>query len=260
MRYVQQRRRCVTFRAIRPAILGRARSADLKGRQSSARAALQTIHRLLPGAASFRASATGSKPETVRDMNGIGDQRPSALRHDLSGGLASAAVAIPLAMGYGMFAFSALGDSYFAFGALAGLFAAAAAGVVCVVLGDRTKMIYAPRVTTTFFLGALLHSLVGVQADGLRDGGLHVAILAFFAIILLAGALQALFGVLRLGSLLRFTPHPVMAGLQNAAAALLFLVQLGNVCGFDRAVPFTAITAHLGEVKPLSIFVAIGRK
>ena len=74
-------------------------------------------------------------------------------------------------MGYGMFAFGALGDSYFAFGALAGLYAAVLAGIACVALGDRTTMIYAPRVTTTFFLGALLHNLVDSNVAGLRDGG-----------------------------------------------------------------------------------------
>ena len=47
-----------------------------------------------------------------------------------------------------------------------------------------------------------------------------------------------------------------MAGLQNAAAALLFVVQLGNVCGFDRNVPFTAVPMHLSEVKPLSLTIA----
>jgi hypothetical protein len=31
-----------------------------------------------------------------------------------------------------------------------------------------------------------------------------------------------------------------MAGLQNAARAL-FLVQLGNVCGFDQGIAFTAV-------------------
>jgi sulfate permease, SulP family len=190
-------------------------------------------------------------------LHRIRELRLARLRDDLSGGLASAAVAIPLAMGYGMFAFSALGDSYFAYGALAGLYAAVLGGIVCVVLGDRTTMIFAPRVTTTFFLGALLHNLLGANVEGLRDGGLHVAILAFFAIILLGGALQALFGMMRLGSLLRFTPHPVMAGLQNAAAALLFLVQLGNVCGFENNIPFTAVTKHLAEVKTLSIAVAL---
>ena len=56
----------------------------------------------------------------------------------------------------------------------------------------------------------------------------------FFSIILLGGLFQALFGLLRLGSLIKFAPHPVMAGFQNMAAVLLFLVQLGNVLGFDH--------------------------
>lgn len=86
----------------------------------------------------------------------MAESRKSTLRHDLFGGLVSASLAIPLAMGYGMFAFTALGDSYFAYGALAGLYAAIAVGVVCVVLGDRTTTVYAPRVTTTFLLGVLL--------------------------------------------------------------------------------------------------------
>jgi SulP family sulfate permease len=45
-------------------------------------------------------------------------------RNDIVGGLVSAAVAIPLAMGYGIFAFVALGDAYFAHGVLAGLYTA----------------------------------------------------------------------------------------------------------------------------------------
>lgn len=193
----------------------------------------------------------------MRYKPGMGEPAESSLRSELFGGLVSAALAIPLAVGYGMFAFGALGDSYFAYGALAGLYAATAVGIVCVVLGDRTTTVYAPRVTTTFFLGALLYQLVHSDAAALQGGNLHVVILAFFAIILLGGVFQALFGLVRLGTLIRFTPHPVMAGVQNAAAALLFLVQLGNVCGFDRNIPFTAVGQHLVEVKPLSVVVAL---
>jgi MFS superfamily sulfate permease-like transporter len=160
-------------------------------------------------------------------------------------------------MGYGMFAFTALGDSYFAHGALAGLYAAIAVGVVCVALGDRTTTIYAPRVTTTFLLGALLYDLVHSDAEVLRGGNVHLIVLAFFSIIFLGGVFQALFGLARLGSLIRFAPHPVMAGLQNAAAALLLLVQLGDVCGFDHNIPFKAVFGHLAEVKPLSLAVAL---
>ncbi len=178
------------------------------------------------------------------------------LRDDLIGGLVSAAVAVPLAIGFGMFAFVALGDAYFAYGAVSGLYAAMVVGVASVALGDRTTTVYAPRVTTTFFLGGLLYQLVHSDIEILRNGGHHLIILVFFCVVLLGGLLQALFGLVRLGSVLRFTPHPVMAGLQNAAAALIFLVQLGNVSGFERHVPFTALFNHLTEIKPLSLAVA----
>jgi len=181
----------------------------------------------------------------------------SRVRDDFLGGLVSGVLAIPLAMGYGMFAYTALGDSYFAHGALAGLYAAIGVGVVCVVLGDRTTTVYAPRITTTFLLGALLYHLAHSDMELLRSGNVHIVVLAFFSIILLGGVFQGLFGLVRLGSLIRFTPHPVMAGLQNAAAALLFLVQLSNVCGFDHNIPFKAVFGHLAEVKPLSLAVAL---
>jgi sulfate permease, SulP family len=77
----------------------------------------------------------------------------------------------------------------------------------------------------------LLYHLTHSDAEILRGGNVHIIILAFFSTILLGGVFRALFGLVRLGSLIRFTPHPVMAGLQNAAAALLFLVQLIDATG-----------------------------
>jgi SulP family sulfate permease len=80
-------------------------------------------------------------------------------RIDVIAGLVSSTLAIPLAMAFGMFAFVTLGDEYFAYGAMAGLISAVIAGLVCVLLGDRSTRVYAPRITTTFFLGLLLYSL-----------------------------------------------------------------------------------------------------
>jgi SulP family sulfate permease len=79
--------------------------------------------------------------------------------NDVFGGLVSAAVAIPLAMGYGMFAFAPLGENYFEDGALAGIVTAFVVAITCVLLGDKTTTIYAPRVTSTFFLGLLIYGL-----------------------------------------------------------------------------------------------------
>jgi MFS superfamily sulfate permease-like transporter len=176
----------------------------------------------------------------------------STLRSDIAGGLVSSALAIPLAIGFGMFAFVPLGDEYFAYGALAGLLSALIAGFVCVLLGERSTLVYAPRITTTFFLGLLLFSLV--HSDAMPN--LPSTLLAFFAIVLLGGVLQALFGLLRLGTLIKFAPHPVMAGFQNMAAVLLFLVQLGNIAGYDRVIGFMHVHEHLKEIKPLSVLVA----
>jgi sulfate permease, SulP family len=181
----------------------------------------------------------------------------ASVNSEITAGLVSSAVAIPLSMAFGMFAFVSLGDEYFAYGAMAGLVSTVVAGFVCVLLGDRSVRIYAPRITTTFFLGLLLHSLLerAPTIDGEPD--IAATLVVFFAIILIGGLLQALFGLLRLGSLIKFAPHPVMAGFQNMAAVLLFLVQLGDVLGFDRNIRFSRVFSALGEARPLSLFVAI---
>ena len=108
-----------------------------------------------------------------------------------------------------MFAFVSLGDEYFAYGAMAGLVSAVVAGVACVVLGDRSTRVYAPRITTTFFLGLLLFSLLHRDLGG-GEPSVPATLLVFFAIILLGGVFQALFGLMGLGSLIKFAPHPVM--------------------------------------------------
>lgn len=173
------------------------------------------------------------------------------------GGLVSAAVAIPLAMGFGMFAFVALGDEYFARGVLAGLYSAIIVAVVSVATGDRTTTVYAPRVITTFFLGSLVFTLVHSDAPIIRAGNVDQTLAIIFSIILVAGAFQALFGLLRLGTVMLHTPHPVMAGFQNAAALLLFLVQIGNVLGYQTHVRLVELVPNLASAKPLSVAVAL---
>ena len=177
-------------------------------------------------------------------------------RIDIIAGLVSSTVAIPLAMAFGMFAFVTLGDEYFAYGAMAGLISAVIAGFVCVLLGDRSTRVYAPRITTTFFLGLLLYSLLHRATTVDAEPDVAATLLVFFAIILLGGLFQALFGLMRLGSLIKFAPHPVMAGFQNMAAVLLFLVQLGNVLGFEHNIRFTRVFGAIGQARPLSLLVA----
>jgi MFS superfamily sulfate permease-like transporter/CRP-like cAMP-binding protein len=176
---------------------------------------------------------------------------------DVAGGAISAVLAIPLAMGYGMFAFVSLGENYFATGALAGLYTAFIVAIVCLALGDKTTTVYAPRINSTFFLGLLIYGLVHSESPAIRSGGVPLVLALTFCIVMIGGLFEALFGVLRLGTLIKFAPQPVMAGFQNAAAILLFLVQLGNVSGFDYHMPFKQVPHHLGEIRPLSIAIGV---
>jgi sulfate permease, SulP family len=178
------------------------------------------------------------------------------VRDDMLGGMVSAAVGIPLAMGFGMFALVALGDKYFANGALAGLYAAFFVAIVSVLLGDKTTTVYAPRINSTFFLGALLYGLVHSQIAGPAATSTELIVAVFFLIIFFGGVFQAAFGLVKVGTLLKYTPHPVVAGFQNTAAALLFLVQLANVSGFEQTKPFTFVLTHPAAIKPLSVFLA----
>jgi sulfate permease, SulP family len=180
----------------------------------------------------------------------------SNLRGDIVGGIVSAAVATPLAMGYGMFAFVALGESYFASGALAGLYTAVIVATVCVLLGDKSTTVYAPRITSTFFLGLFIYELMHSEMPAIKSGGTSLILAITFSTILLGAIFESLFGLIRLGSLIKFAPQPVMAGFQNTAAILLFLVQLGNVCGFDYNVPFTQLLHYVAAIKPLSVLIA----
>ena len=180
----------------------------------------------------------------------------SNLRGDIVGGIVSAAVATPLAMGYGMFAFVSLGESYFASGALAGLYTAGIVAIVCVLLGNKSTTVYAPRITSTFFLGLFIYELTHSELPAIKSGGTSLILAVTFSTILVGGIFEALFGLVRLGSLIKFLPQPVMAGFQNTAAILLFLVQLGNVCGFGYNVPFTQLLHHIADIKPLSVLIA----
>jgi MFS superfamily sulfate permease-like transporter/CRP-like cAMP-binding protein len=159
-------------------------------------------------------------------------------------------------MGYGMFALVSLGDKYFANGALAGLDAAFFVAIVSVLLGDRTPTVYAPRINSTFFLGAFLYGLVHSEPAMSQAHSTAFVLVVFFSVILLGGLFQVLFGLIKVGTLLKFTPHPVVAGFQNTAAALLFLVQLANVSGFDETKPFAVVLMEPSAIKPLSVVLA----
>lgn len=96
---------------------------------------------------------------------------------------------------------------------LVGLYAAFVMGLVTAILGGRPGMIS----------GATGAVAVVIVALVVTHGVEYV-----FATIILAGLIQILVGVLKLGKLIRLVPHPVMYGFVNGLAIIIFMAQFDH--------------------------------
>jgi len=154
----------------------------------------------------------------------------SSLRGDLAGGIAGGIVTIPSSIGYGILALGSLGDAFIAPAILAGLYSAVVVSLVVILLGQWTTTAFAPRsIITVLFATIVIDTIVPAARE---DPGNHERTLALMAlIVVVAGVFQALFGVLRVGNVIRYIPSPVMAGFQNAVAILLLLAQVKWLLG-----------------------------
>lgn len=95
---------------------------------------------------------------------------------------------------------------------LTGLYAAFMVGLITATFGGRPGMISG----ATGALAVVMIALV-------KEHGVEY----LFATVVLAGIIQVLAGVLRLGKFVRLIPHPVMMGFVNGLAIVIFIAQLG---------------------------------
>ena len=129
------------------------------------------------------------------------------LMKDIMAGLTVCAVALPLALAFGVSSGAT---------AAAGLVTAIIAGVVIAVLGGASFQISGPT-------GAMSAVLVGIVASY----GLQGVFFACFA----AGALLLLAGIFKLGRLISFIPMPVIMGFTSGIAIIIAMGQIDNLFG-----------------------------
>ncbi|MBL4827817.1 MAG: SulP family inorganic anion transporter [Spongiibacteraceae bacterium] len=96
---------------------------------------------------------------------------------------------------------------------MVGLYAAFMMGLLTSVFGGRPGMISGATGATAVVMVSLV-AVNGVQY--------------LFAAVILAGVLQMIAGILKLGKFIRMVPHPVMLGFVNGLAIVIFLAQLGQ--------------------------------
>ena len=131
------------------------------------------------------------------------------LRADVMAGLVVAVVALPLSMALGI-ASGATPQS--------GIYTAIVAGIICALLGGTRGQVTGPT-------AAFVVLLVPVATRF----GLAGLLLAGF----MAGALQLGMGLVRMGRLIEFVPHPVTTGFTAGIAVVIATLQLKDVFGLS---------------------------
>ena len=134
---------------------------------------------------------------------------PKSLVSDIMAGLTVCAVALPLALAFGV---SCGAD------AAAGLITAILSGLVISALSGASFQISGPT-------GAMTAVLVTIIA---KDGG---ELSGVFFVGLMAGALMLIAGILKLGKLVHLIPKPVITGFTSGIAVIIALGQIDNFFG-----------------------------
>ena len=152
----------------------------------------------------------------------FGGYNAERLRRDLVAGLTVAAVALPLALAFGVASNAT---------AAAGLVTAILAGFIIGALSGAPYQISGP----TGAMSAVL--IVIVARHGLH--GLWIA-------AILAGLIMLALGAFRLGAVINFIPAPVITGFTSGIALIIFIGQIDNFLGIHTHAQDTAALKAIG--------------
>lgn len=178
--------------------------------------------------------------------------RAPGWRGAIAGAATTALVQMPYDAIYGTIAFAALGPQFAPMAVASALVGSVVANVVATLAGSR-NLIFGPRPATTLLVAGLVATLLAHPAlrgaGGAPDVPLLLALVALG--LVMAGALQLVFGLMKLGSLTKYLPYPVRAGFLNGVGALLVLGGLPLLFGLPAV-------SDPSEVHPLLATLAHG--
>ena len=125
------------------------------------------------------------------------------LKGDLFGGVTAAVVGLPVALAFGLAA---------GLDPVAGIYGAIAVGFFAAVFGGTRGLISGPTGSMTVAMAVI----VSTFADNIAEA---------FTIVIMAGLIQMLFGLLRIGRYVTYTPYSVISGFMTGVGVIIILVQ-----------------------------------
>ena len=170
------------------------------------------------------------------------------LRGDLFGGITAAVVGLPVALAFGVAS---------GLGALAGIYGAIAVGFFAAVFGGTKSQISGP--TGPMAVAMAMAVIVTTHADTLAEA---------FTIVIMAGLIQILLGVMRIGRFVAFTPYSVISGFMSGIGIIIMLLQTlpflgasgatGGPVGVVRALPNAMSNVNFSALAIAAVTLAVG--
>ncbi len=171
----------------------------------------------------------------------------SNLRGDFFGGLTAGVVALPLALAFGVQS---------GMGAIAGLYGAIMIGMIAAWFGGTDTQISGPTGPMTVVSAVVIASAVDAHGGRMED-----ALGTIIAIFLLAGLLQILLGVFRIGHYIKYMPYPVVSGFMSGIGIIIIVLQIFPFLGHSspKKIPdiFTSLPDIVDQVNYASVCLAL---
>lgn len=170
----------------------------------------------------------------------------SNIKGDLFGGLSAGVVALPVALAFG--AASGLEP-------VNGLYGAIILGFIAAFIGGTQTLISNPTGPMAVLSAIIIAE--EIQIHGSLNQALPFIVLTFF----LAGLIQALFGVMKLGKYVSYIPYPVISGFMTGIGMIIIIMQLPTFFGINEKHTVLSSVQNLPhfltEMDPVSVVLAV---
>ncbi|NNF33056.1 MAG: SulP family inorganic anion transporter [Saprospiraceae bacterium] len=142
----------------------------------------------------------------------------SHFKGDLFGGITAGIVALPLALAFGLQS---------GLGATAGLYGAIFISFFAALFGGTNTQISGPTAPMTAVSMVVIAGIIGAN-----EGSLERALPAILMVFILAGLMQVLMGVFKLGQYIRYIPYPVVSGFMTGIGVIIIITQILPLLGY----------------------------
>ena len=181
------------------------------------------------------------------------------IKGDVFGGITAGIVALPLALAFGIQAFSGIDSPEAAsMGALAGLVGATLLGFFAALFGGTHSQISGPTGPMTVITASIVS---GAWASS--QGNISAVILSMSLAGIFCGLFQVIFGLIRIGNYVRYIPYPVLSGFMSGIGVIIILQQIYPIIGkkspastLDMIINFPAALADGVSVIALALGLA----